>query len=171
MTTDYAIPFWLLVASYWLHLLATVVWLGGLVVMSLVAWPAVRRRVLTPEVWAELQRRLTPLTNTSLVILLITGFIQMTADPNYEGFLQVRTLWAQAILVKHLAFLGMVGLAAVMQWRIQPALARLSLLAATKPQLAAAEREKLTQRELHLLRWNLLCAAAVLLCTAVATAV
>jgi uncharacterized membrane protein len=43
----FEIPFWALSLSYWLHLLATVVWLGGLSLMTLVAWPAVRGEVLS----------------------------------------------------------------------------------------------------------------------------
>jgi hypothetical protein len=50
-------------------------------------------------------------------------------------------------------------------------MSRLSLLAEKRPDLAAAEREKLQRQEMRLLRLNLLCAAIVLLFTAVATAV
>lgn len=171
MSFDVTIPLWALALSYWLHLLSTVIWLGGLAVMVLIAWPSVRKRVMEPEQWHHLQERFTPLSNASLVILWITGFLQMTADPNYEGFLAVNSLWAQAILVKHLAVLGMMGFGLYIQWRIHPALARLNLLAAKNPETAAGGREKLAQREARLLRLNLLCAVAVLFFTAIATAV
>jgi uncharacterized membrane protein len=165
------ISFWLLVFSYWLHLLATVIWLGGLALMALVAWPAVGRNLLSREQWAALQHRFTPWANASLVILLITGFLQMTGDSNYTGFLQVDSLWAQAILIKHIAVGGMIAIGGYVQWRIHPALARLALLNEKRPQLAAAERDTLNHQELRLIRLNLVCAAAVLLFTAVATAV
>jgi uncharacterized membrane protein len=165
------ISFWLLVFSYWLHLLATVIWLGGLALMALVAWPAVGRNLLSREQWATLQQRFTPWANASLVILLITGFLQMTGDTNYTGFLQVDSLWAQAILIKHIAVGGMIAIGGYVQWRVHPALARLALLGEKRPQLAAAERDSLNHQELRLIRLNLVCAAAVLLFTAVATAV
>ncbi|MFN2190388.1 MAG: CopD family protein [Candidatus Promineifilaceae bacterium] len=171
MSLDFTVPFWVLTISYWIHLLATVVWLGGLVTMAIVAWPAVRERILEPEQWSALQKGFTPLANASLVLLWITGFVQMSANPNYEGFLAVNNLWAQAILVKHIAVIGMMIFGIAIQWRIQPALARLSLLESKQPKTAAAEREKLRQQELRLLRLNLLFAAAVLFFTAVATAV
>lgn len=163
--------FWLLALSYWVHLLATVVWLGGLALMSLVALPALRQKTLETNQWFALQKRFTPWVNGSLVILLVTGFVQMTNDANYEGFLAVNTLWAQAILVKHIAVLGMILIGGFVQWRIHPAMERTALLAQKRPQLAVEEQEKLLQRESRLLWLNLFCAAAVLFFTAVATAV
>ncbi|MDX1615841.1 MAG: CopD family protein [Candidatus Promineifilaceae bacterium] len=165
------IPFWALALSYWVHLLSTVIWLGGLTLMALVAWPAVRTDLLEAGQWADLQRRFTPWANASLVLLWVTGFLQMTADENYDGFLVVDTLWAQAILIKHLAVLAMMAFGLYVQWRLHPALARLSLVQQKRPQVAEAERAELARREVRLLRLNLVCAAAVLFFTAVATAV
>ena len=163
--------FWVLVFSYWLHLLATVIWLGGLAVMMLVAWPALRRGTLAANHWFTLQQRFLPWANGSLVVLLITGFVQMTNDPNYAGFLTLDGLWAGAILAKHLAFLGMAIIGAYMQWALYPAMDRLRWLAEKRPSQARGEQEKLSRREISLLRLNLLCAAAILFFTAVATAV
>jgi uncharacterized membrane protein len=163
--------FWILVISYWFHLLATVVWLGGLALMLLVAWPALRRGTLADNHWLALQQRFMPWANGSLIVLLITGFVQMTNDPNYTGFLQIDSLWAGAILIKHLAFGGMVLIGVYVQWSLYPAMDRLKLLGEKRPLLIQSEQEALTQREIQLLRLNLLCAAAVLFCTAVATAV
>jgi uncharacterized membrane protein len=163
--------FWILVFSYWLHLVATVIWIGGLALLMLVAWPALRRGTLSSNHWLSLQQRFTPWVNGSLVVLLITGFVQMTNDPNYTGFLVLDTLWAWAILVKHLAFLGLVLILGYTQGYLYPAMARLRLLAEKRPQLAELEQEKLSRREVTLLRLNLFCAAAVLFFTAVATAI
>lgn len=168
---EFEIPFWALTFSYWLHLLATVTWLGGLTLMTLIAWPAVRGQVLTAEQWIALRRRFAPWANISLVVLWITGFIQMTTDSNYEGFLVLRSLWAQAILIKHLAVIAMMGFALYIQWRVHPALERLNLLAEKKPELAQSEKAALLHQEARLLRLNLICAAAVLFFTAIATAV
>ena len=163
--------FWILVLSYWLHLLATVVWLGGLALMVLIALPAWRQGTLAANHWLALQQRFMPWANGSLVVLLITGFIQMTNDPNYSGFLAVDSLWAWAILVKHLTFFGMVAISGYTQFYLYPSMRRLSLLAETRPQRAAVEQERLNRREMRLLRLNLFCAAAILLLTATATAV
>jgi uncharacterized membrane protein len=171
--------FWILVVSYWFHLLATVIWLGGLSLMLLVAWPALRRGTLADNHWLALQQRFMPWANGSLIVLLITGFVQMTNDPNYTGFLQIDGLWAGAMLLKHLAFGGMVIIGVYVQWVLYPAMERLKLLGEKRPSPQAqnkssflqSEQEALTQREIRLLRLNLLCAVAILFCTAVATAV
>jgi uncharacterized membrane protein len=171
MALDISIPFWVLALSYWIHLLATVLWLGGLALMALIAWPAVRGHVLDAGQWSELLRRFTPWANASLVILWVTGFLQMTADPNYEGFLSINSLWARAILIKHIAVAAMMVFGVYIQWRIHPALARLVLLEMKRPLIAQAERENLARQENRLLRFNLVCAVAVLFFTAVATAI
>ena len=118
-----------------------------------------------------MQKRFTPWANISLVLLLITGFVQMTNDPNYNGFLAIDSLWAWAILLKHIAFGGLVALTAYVQFSLYPAMARLALAADKRPQLTADERAKLSRKEGQFLRLNLACAALILLFTAVATAV
>jgi uncharacterized membrane protein len=169
--SEFEIPFWALTLSYWLHLLSTVVWLGGMSLLVLIAWPAVRGQTLTAEQWKTLRQRFAPWANISLAVLWITGFLQMTTDSNYEGFLVINSLWAQAILIKHLAVIAMMGFGLYIQWRVHPALERINLLAEKKPELAKAERQSLTAQEARLLRLNLICAAAVLFFTAIATAV
>ena len=163
--------FWVLAISYWIHLLATIVWLGGIVVMIFIAWPAMQQGSLEANQWAIFQRRFQPWINASLVILLITGFYQMTNDSNYTGFLRVDSTWAAAILLKHVAYGVMVIVTVIVQSYLYPAISRVSLLAEKRPDLADAERAKLQRQEIRLLRINLLCAVTVLLFTAVATAV
>ncbi len=170
MSLENNMPTWLLALSYWIHLIATVTWLGGLMMMAIVAWPAVRNKVMDGSHWLELLRRLTPWANISLVFLWVTGFLQMSANPNYDGFLAVDSLWAQAILLKHIAVLGMMVFGLYAQWRLHPALARLALLEQKKADLAEAERDRLTRQEGLVLRLNLACALLVLLFTAIATA-
>jgi uncharacterized membrane protein len=152
-------------------LLATVVWLGGITLITLLAWPAMQRGTLAGNQWWELQRRFAPWANGSLILLLITGFFQMTNDANYSGFLNIDGRWAVAILLKHIAFAAMVAITAYMQAALYPAMSRTAFLAEKKPEQAAAEHEKIQQREIRLLRLNLAFAVIVLLLTAVATAV
>jgi uncharacterized membrane protein len=161
---------WILALSYWLHMLATIVWVGGLALMALVVWPGARA-VLGPgpELAAlirRLQRQLSTMAWASLAVLTATGLTQMAGNKNYTGVLQIDNPWAVAILAKHLAIGGMILIGLYMQLTLHPALARLALLEARGH--AAPEAEKLRQRELNLTRLNLLCGVLVLGFTAIA---
>ena len=163
--------FWILALSYWIHLVATVIWLGGLALTVLVAWPALRRGTLESNQWLDIQKRFLPWANGSLVILLITGFVQMTNDTHYNGFMVLDSIWAWAMLLKHGAYVGMVVISFYLQGMLYPEMTRLALALAKKPKLMAVEAAQLEQREKRLLQVNWACALLVLLFTAVATAV
>jgi uncharacterized membrane protein len=113
---------------------ATVVWIGGLVTMALVVWPGLRRVVTEEQTFGRLieaiQARFRPLANLSLIVLVLTGLVQMNANENYNGFLNFSNLWSQAIALKHLAIIGMIVIGAVMTFGIQPALRRQAILIA-----------------------------------------
>ncbi|MBN1966892.1 MAG: CopD family protein [Anaerolineae bacterium] len=162
-----------LVIAFFFHLIATIVWIGGLALLVLVVWP-VGRQVLgdTPayaDLLAALRKRFTPLANLSLVVLIVTGMIQMGGDPNYDGLLVFDNDWSRAILLKHLAIIGMVIVGGVLQWGIAPAQERLALLRARDK--ATPEADQLARRERWLNSANLILGVAVLLLTAVATAI
>jgi putative copper export protein len=162
---------WILALSYWIHLLATVIWLGGITLLTLFAWPALKRGTLDQNQWWSTQRKFVLWANISIVALLISGFYQMTNDINYSGFLTIDSQWAVTMLLKHIAFVVMVGITVYMQAVLYPAMSRVQLLNKQKPAMADAEREKLQKREIQMLRLNLVCALVVLLLTAVATAI
>ena len=172
------IPLWALALVYWLHMLATVIWLGGLAALSLLALPAARKALDAAGYAAflrELQRRLDPLGWFSLAMLAGTGMVQMSANPNYQGFLAIDNRWAAAILVKHLVFVGMAGLAGYLSWGLLPRLRRLALrqalahMGAGHEDAALAEQMAGLQRqETFLLRLNLVLGIVVLALTAIA---
>lgn len=127
-------PTLVLALNYWLHLLSTVVWLGGLAMLTLVAWPEVRRRLTDgssahEEILAGIEKRFRPLANVSLVVLLVTGMLQMDGDPHYEGLLAISNTWSAALLAKHIVILLMLVITAALQWGVQPALDRVRLAA------------------------------------------
>jgi uncharacterized membrane protein len=164
-------PGWALTLAYWLHMLATVVWIGGLGGLVLFILPAARKQLNPAEFTTTLERyqsRLDNLAWMSIAILLSTGLFQMSASPHYEGWLSIHNLWTAAILVKHIFFFGMVGLSAYLTWGVLPALRRNSLLISRgrdAPQVGT-----LQQRHLFLVRLNLILGVVVLGLTAIARA-
>lgn len=163
----------LLAVSYFIHLLATVIWIGGLMVLAALVVPAVRRSVgedaQGERLLARLRARFIPVSNLCLVILFFTGLFQMSANENYEGLLQVSNPWSVAMLLKHAATAGMLVFALVLQYGVVPALDRASLLF-ERGKGDAAEGERLRRRESQLTWVNIMLALVVLGCTAYATA-
>lgn len=167
------VPFWALTLAYWLHMLATVAWMGGLAAVALLALPAARKTLDAPAYLAflgELQRRLDPLAWFCLALLAGTGMLQMSANPNYPGFLAIQGRWATAILLKHLLFLGMAGLSAYLSWGLLPRLRRLALLRARGGIVDEREADGLQRQETWLLRLNLFLGVLILALTAMARA-
>jgi uncharacterized membrane protein len=167
-------PFWALTAAYWLHMLATVIWIGGLAALALFVLPAARR-TLPATGYAEflggLQRRLDPWSWFSLAVLLATGMLQMSANPNYGGFMAFDNRWAVAILMKHILFLGMAALSAYITWGLLPRLRRLSLRMARAEEVEMhTDMADLLKQEGVLIKINLLLGILILALTAVARA-
>lgn len=165
-------PEWGLIIAYWLHMLATVVWLGGLAALALIVLPSARR-VLDATTYASLldalQKRLDPLAWLSLTVLVATGMFQMSANPNYSGLLAIDNRWALAILIKHVVIGGMVAASAYQTWWVLPGLRRIALRQARG--METSEAEHLRKREAVLLTVNLVLAVIVLALTAVARSV
>lgn len=163
---------WALSLAYWLHMLATVTWIGALATLAVVVLPAASR-TLDEAAYAGLleivQKRLDPLAWLSLVVLLATGMFQMSASPFYEGFLAVEGRWSAAIFVKHLVFIGMTGISAYLTWGLLPRLRRLAF-ARARGKDTAAEARDLQRREARLIWLNLILGIIVLALTAVARA-
>lgn len=171
MVTD-----WLLTLSLFLHLLATVAWLGGLLLLSLIIMPDARTLLARSEGSAallslldRLRKRFQVVANLSLLVLLTTGLFQMSASPHYTGLLQFDNDWSRAMLIKHIAVFGMIGVGALMQFGVLPALERAAFLAQRGKD--NGETARLRQREQRLTTLNLALGVVTLACTAVATAI
>ncbi len=166
------VPIWALSLTYWLHMLATVVWIGALASLALLVLPAARRSLPVPvyvDFIGHIQRRLDPAAWFCLVVLAATGLIQMSANPNYQGFLAIDNRWAIAILTKHILFLGMMVLSGYMTWGLLPQLRRLAMLQARSMETEDDPfAQKLIRQETWLMRLNLLMGVMVLALTALA---
>jgi uncharacterized membrane protein len=162
-------PDWGMTLTYWLHMLATVVWVGGLAALNILVLPAAGK-ALEPQPFADLleriQRRLDPLGWFCLLVLVGTGMFQMSENPNYRGALAVQTTWAAAIFLKHLVILGMVLVSAWNTWGVLPAMRRSVLRLAQGK--ATSEVEMLQRRNGRLMQINLVLSLIVLALTALA---
>lgn len=164
-------PAWALALVYWLHMLATVTWIGGIVSISILVLPAARKSLKPADqlVFIEsLQKRLEPLAWFSLGLLIATGLFQLSANSHYNGFFDVSTQWSLAILVKHGLVAVMVAVSAVQTWEVLPAIRRTLM----RREKGASEEEivRLQKREERLLRINFMLSILILGATALARA-
>ena len=143
----------ILAISLFFHILATVVWIGGIFTITLLVIPEVNRILADQpslyQVLLRLRKRFTPVSNLALVVLITTGMFQMTADPNYDGLMTFNNSWSQIMLIKHILIgvMALVGL--FLQFSIAPALERTSLLL-ERGKGEIADWQKLRSREQQL---------------------
>lgn len=163
----------LLTLSYLVHLVATVAWLGGMLIFSILVGPLVERIISddaeNKRLLLSLQKQFRPLANLSLILLLGTGMVQMSANPDYEGLFVIENTWSVAMLLKHIIFGVMILVMLGMQFSIVPELERATLLATqTKDN---TELQRLLQREKMLTSILLGLGGLVLIFTAMMTAI
>ncbi len=165
-------PSWALALVFWLHMLATVIWLGGLAAIAILVLPAAKLTLKPPEQLAfisAIQRRLEPLAWFSLSLLIATGLFQMSVNPHYNGFLSTSGQWSLAILTKHTLVIVMVVVSAMQTWEVLPAIRR-GLMRIEKGQASEEEVKRLQKRETLLLRINIGLSILILAATAFARA-
>ncbi|MCC6147614.1 MAG: hypothetical protein IT308_08620 [Anaerolineaceae bacterium] len=122
---------WALTLIYWLHLAATVVWLGGLTSMLFFILPAAEQYLGDSLTWSFLKKIDTRMQQVGwfcLVILVGTGLFQMSSHPSYEGFLTIGTPWSFAILSKHLVIGLLILASGYTTWNLDPKITRLRFL-------------------------------------------
>lgn len=165
-------PTWALAMAYWIHMQATVLWIGGLAILSIVVLPAARKSLDNAHFAAlmeALQRKLDPLAWFSAALLLGSGMLQMSASPHYDGLLAINSPWARAVFIKHLVFGLMIVFSAALTWGILPALRRAAIKRARGQ--SAPELEQLQRREQILLKINIILGVIVLALTAFARSI
>lgn len=97
--------------SFWLHSLATVVFIGHYLLLALIHLPAMRTAALevTGPILSEISKRSRRWLYASLFIFLVTGVYLMFVDPNYRGVGDFGNFWSLMMLVKHVLILVMIG--------------------------------------------------------------
>ncbi|MHB1339576.1 MAG: hypothetical protein ACYCYG_12260 [Bellilinea sp.] len=165
------LPTLALALAYWLHIIATVMWVGGIMTLSVLVIPAARRTLETKDYVAllgRLQEGLQRVGWLSLAVLVGTGMFQMAAHPSYDGLLGITNNWAVAIFIKHLVISLMVLVSAYLTWGLMPALRRIALQRAAGLTVDEEKNRLLQRRESLVLTINLVLSIIVLLFTAIA---
>ena len=96
---------WVLALSHFIHVMGTVVWIGGVLMTLLVILPGSKAALESPpmvgKLMKEVAKRFTPLANISIILLIATGIILFHYDKNYTSFLDLKNSWNVVIALKH----------------------------------------------------------------------
>jgi uncharacterized membrane protein len=99
--------------SFWLHSLATVVFIGHHLLFSLIYLPAFAQNQGNPAnraILSAISKRSRTWMYASLGVFVVTGVFLMYVDPSYLGIGNFNNVWSVMMLVKHILILGMVGM-------------------------------------------------------------
>jgi uncharacterized membrane protein len=163
-------PSWAIAITYWLHLLATVAWIGSIVATSILFLPAAKQALKPIDHLAlidAMQKRLEPIAWFCMTLLLLTGLFQMSVNPHYDGYLSTSTQWSVAILLKHILGIFMVVASAIQTWEVIPSIRRILM---NKKKADEEQVIRLQKQETLLLRINFGLSILILLATAFARA-
>ncbi len=96
---------WILALSHFIHVMGTVVWIGGILMTLLVILPgsktALESQPMVGKLMKEVAKRFTPMANISILLLIATGIIIFYYDKNYTSLLDLEKRWNVVIALKH----------------------------------------------------------------------
>lgn len=113
-----------------LHLLATIAWIGGMFFNVLILMPTVSK-TLDPatagKFMAVLFKRIRVMVYVSLLILFVTGIPMKIASEYYVAIINFDTSWETVSFIKHV-FVGLLALFAIINFEIlSPKAAKLAV--------------------------------------------
>ena len=146
----------ILASSYWLHSIATVIWIGGIFFILFVALPSAKQ-VLGGEagkLMGEISKKFTPLANYSIMALIITGLALTGLDKHFQGIGNQGNNRTVVLIVKHIFVLGMIIIHFYRGLMLTPKIARTE---------STAEKTSLQKLSLNLVKVNFFAGLIVLL--------
>lgn len=144
-----------LVLSRWVHLLAAVIWIGGIAAILLVVLPS-SKKVLggeTPKLMGEVSRRFTPMANVSIGLLIVTGIVMLLTN-QFSGLGEENNVWAGPLGLKLLLVSVMFLIHFYRNLILIPKIARIS---------SVSSKASLQKLSLNMVKVNFVIALAVLL--------
>lgn len=153
----------ILAISYWVHLVATVIWIGGITFILFIAIPSAKH-VLGGEagkLMGEISKRFTPLANYSILFLVITGIALTGLNKQFSEIGVFENKWTLILAIKHIIVLGMVVIHFYRGLALNPKIARTE---------SATEKTNLQKLSLNLVKVNFCLGIMVLLLSGITSA-
>ena len=156
---------WILVLSHFIHVMGTIIWIGGILMTLLVILPgaktALESQPMVGKLMKEVAKRFTPLANISILLIIITGIIIFYYDKNYTSLLDLENRWIVVIALKHLFVVIMIIIHFYRGLILNPKIERIS------SQPNETQTSRLKKISLDLVKINFALGIIVLLLTAV----
>ena len=153
--------------SHFLHLLASVVWIGGIVMILLVILPGAKAALesapMVSRLMKEIAKRFTPMANISILVLIVTGIIIAHYEKNFTGFLDFNNPWNVIMFLKHFLVTLMTIIHFYRGLILNPKIGRLSF------QINESQVARLQKFSLDLVKTNLVLGMIVLLLTGISS--
>ena len=102
----------LIIACYWIHLVATVFWIGGITFIMFIAIPS-SKQVLGTEsgkLMGEISKRFTPWANYSIILLFVSGIVLAGLNKQFSGVGILESNWTMALILKLVLFFSMTAI-------------------------------------------------------------
>ncbi len=146
----------ILVAFYWLHILATVIWIGGIAFILFIAIPSAKQvlGVEAGKLMGEISKRFTPLANYSIILLVVTGIILTGLNKQFLGIGILGNNWALILTLKHILVLGMIAIHLYRGLVLTPKISRTA---------SSTQKTSLQKLSLNLIKVNFVLGTMVLL--------
>ena len=153
--------------SHFLHLLATVVWIGGIVMILLVILPGAKTALesapMVSKLMKQITKRFTPMANISILVLVATGIVIASHKENFSGLTDFNSPWNVVMLLKHFLVALMIIIHFYRGLILNPKIGRLS------SQSNDSQVARLQIFSLDLVKTNLVLGMIVLLLTGISS--
>ena len=155
--------------SHFFHLLATVVWIGGIVMILLVILPGAKTALESPPIQGKLMKdvvkRFTPMANISILVLIVTGIVITYYEKNFTSFFDFNNPWNTVMFLKHLFVILMIIIHFYRSLILTPKIGRLS--AQSNELQNPSKAARLQKFSLNLVKTNFVLGLIVLLLTGI----
>lgn len=146
----------MLAGSYWLHSIATVVWIGGITFILFIVIPSAKQvlGVEAGKLMGDISKRFTPIVNYCIILLIVTGALLTAVNQQFSEIGNFGNSWFWGLIVKHVLVFGMVAVHFYRGLVLAPKIAR------TEP---ASEKASLQKLSMNLVKVNFYLGLIVLL--------
>ena len=100
----------ILATASWLHLIATVIWIGGIGFILFIAMPSARQVMGTDagKLMCDVSKRFTPVANYSIALLVLTGAAMAVLNNRFSSSAILENNWIIILAVKHVLVFTMI---------------------------------------------------------------